>query len=130
MILQIIHIKKALRESADPRQASANHVTLTIFLISLLYLLSVSVYSAFLFYEIYCPVEVLILWYASEENMIFMMVAKYTLPLLNAALFPTILILRKPELRARYRGYVGTVLHAPVNIFYYIRNKGRGYTVI
>ena len=128
MILQIIYIKKALRESVDPRQASANHVTLTIFLISLLYLLSVSAYSTFLFHEIISNFEISSIVY--DGNKFPMMVAKYTLPLLNASLFPTILILRKPELRARYRGYVGTVLHAPVSIFYYIRHRGRGYTVI
>ena len=130
MILQIIYIKKALRESADPRQTTANHVTLTIFLISLLYLLSASVYSAFLLFELFFPGRTIIFLLDPHVYVIPVMVAKYTLPLLNAALFPTILILRKPELKARYRGYVGTVLHAPVSIFYYIRNRGRGYTVI
>ena len=104
MVLQIVYVKRALSESADPRQANANHVTITIFLISLLYLLSVSVYSAFLFYQIH-DAQFNFQFVFESSLCILMMVAKYTLPLLNAALFPTILILRKPDLKARYRGY-------------------------
>ena len=129
MVLQIVYVKRALGESADPRQANANHVTITIFLISLLYFLSVSVYFAFLFYEMnYAQFNFQFVFKSSLG--ILMMVAKYTLPLLNAALFPTILILRKPDLTARYRGYVGTVLLIPVSIFYHIRSRRRGYTDI
>jgi hypothetical protein len=60
------------------------------------------------------------------------MIARYTVPLLNAALFPTILILRKPDLRARYRGYISAVLCLPVSLFFRIHRRIRaiGYTEI
>ena len=113
--LQIVYIRKAFRDSTDPGENTANHVTITIFLISLLYLLSISVYSVVLFRRIYFAlkhrlIDDVYLGYELE------MAAKYTLPLVNAALFPTILILRKPELRARYRKYILTVLYLPVSV--------------
>ena len=125
MVLQIFHIRRALRESADPRENTANHITTTIFLISLLYLLSISIYSVHLCLENFMN------WIlAAIKTAPSFMVAKYTLPLVNAALFPTILILRKRELRARYKGYISTLLHLPVNLFYNIRHRRRGYTDI
>ena len=123
MILQIVHIKRAFSQSADPRQDIANHATVTIFLISFLYLSSNSVHL--------CS---LIVYFAhrrldrSIESLEVRLVAWFTLTLVNSALFPTILILRKAELRATYRGYISSVLRLPVTVFYYIRH--RGYTEI
>jgi hypothetical protein len=117
MILQMVYIKRAFSQSSDPRQNTANRVNTTILLISLLYLLSSSVYSCFVFKRVYSEIE--------PGGMIFIsfeleMLARFTLPLLNAALFPTILILRKPDLRARYKGYISAVLRLPVFLFYWI----------
>ena len=124
MVLQMIHIKRAFRESADPRQNTANHVTMTIFLISFLYFLSTSVYSYFMFGDIWNG-----MYFVDTDLQIIELTGRYTLPLVNAALFPTILILRKPELRARYRGYILTVLHMPVSVFYRLHRRS-GYAEI
>ena len=127
MFLQMFNIKSSLGQSADPRQNTANRANLTIFMISLLYLLSISFYSYLTITVIYSNLK--------SGLQIFLdyrvkLIGKFTLPLINAALFPTILILRKPELRATYRGYISTVLHLPVTVYHNIRNRVRGYTDI
>ena len=128
MVLQIIYVRRAFRKSSGPQQNTANHATMTIFLVSLLNLFTSSYYLfSILLLEEYFTATGGIISIKSYEPL---MVARYTLPLLNAALFPTILILRKPELRARYRGYISTVLHHPVTAFYLIRHRRAGYTVI
>jgi hypothetical protein len=128
MILQMVYIKRAFSQSADPKQNTANQVNVTIFLISLLYLLSSSLFSFFMMY-LYIQIQNDSLIYIPFKRL---MLARYTLPLLNAALFPTILILRKPDLRARYRGYISAVLFLPVSLFYRIHRgiRARGYTEI
>ena len=125
MILQIVYIKRAFSQSADPRQDIANHVTVTVFLISLLYLSSISVYSWSLLTNLMTNDNDIVL-----PDYKVQLVGRLTLPLINAALFPTILILRKPELKATYRGYISTVLRLPVTVFYNIRHRARGYTDI
>jgi hypothetical protein len=129
MILQMVYIERAFSQNSDPRQNTANQANVTIFMISLLYLLSSSVYSCLMFVGVYSDIKPGVPIFISFE---LEMVAKYTLPLLNAALFPTILILRKPDLRARYRGYISAVLSLPVSLFYWIyrRITARGYTEI
>jgi hypothetical protein len=121
----MVYIKRAFSESADPRQQTANQVNVTIFLISLMYLLSALIYSCCMFVEIICFQFKLV-------NGIFqlLMLSRYTLPLVNAALFPTILILRKPDLRARYRGYISALFRSPLTIFYKIRHRAGGNTEI
>ena len=126
MILQIIYIKRALNESTDPRENTANRATITIFLISLLYLLSISIYTVCLIREMHLDEYHIIDIIAYLGNT--KMVAKYTLPLLNAAFFPTVLILRKIELRVRYWGYMKTVLLLPVSVLQNICSRRRGYT--
>ena len=125
MILQMIYIKKAFGGHENPLLNTANQVNLTVFLISLLYLISVSLYcistyplTNYIDQILPIPIQVLI---------------QFTLPLMNAALFPTILILRKPEMRARYRKYIAQVLLLPLTIYGRVRHlaqRRRGYTVI
>jgi hypothetical protein len=58
---------------------------------------------------------------------------RFTLPLLNAALFPTILILRKPDLRAKYQTYILNVCCLPLTVFRRVCHqvqRRRGYTEI
>ena len=116
MILQIVYIRRAFSQSSDPRQNIANHATITVFMISLLYLSSISAFSSSM------------LIFSIEGVMVIL--ARYTLPLVNAALFPTIIILRKAELRATYRGYISTVLRLPVTVFYNIRHRVSGYRTV
>ena len=81
MILQMFHIRKIFGRSENPEQNSANHVNLTVFLISVLYFCSVSVFSItpLLFGAYY--------GYANIVNKIYIL-TRFTLPLINAALFP------------------------------------------
>ena len=116
MILQIVYIRRAFSQSSDPRQNIANHATITVFMISLLYLSSISAYFSLMFI------------FSIED--VVKLVTRFTLPLMTAALFPTILILRKAELRATYRGYISTVLRLPVTVFYNIRHRVSGYRAI
>ena len=130
-IIQIVHIRKSLGQSADPQQNAANHITVTIFLITLLYLVSVMVYSACLLVE-YCYYE--LRSYTGDGSVLLSfnnsysiyngaeMVGKFTLPMINAALFPTIVILRKSELKERYKGYVLAILRFPGKVFNRVRH--------
>ena len=125
MVLQMIYIKKAFRGHENPQLNTANQVNLTVFLISMLYLISISLYCL-LTYPLGNYVDYLI------PGPILLLV-KFTLPLINAALFPTILILRKSEMRARYRNYIAKVLLLPLTIYAkvrYLAQRRRGYTEI
>ena len=125
MVLQMIYIKKAFGGHENPLLNTANQVNVTVFLISLLYLISVSLYclmthplKLYIIPILPLPIQVLL---------------QFTLPLVNAALFPTILILRKPEMRARYRNYIAKVLLLPLTIYGKVRHlaqRRRGYTEI
>ena len=116
LILQMIYIKKTLGATEAPEQDTANHVNITVFLISMLYLISISLFS---FRVLVANVQIILnVEHPFKLPFIFemMMIAKFTLPLLNAALFPTILILRKPELRARFKDYVRILLFLPFSL--------------
>ena len=128
MILQIVHIKRAFRQSADPRQNVANHATITVFMISFLYLSSTLVHFCSLILYIVLNAEQN--RSSSESADEWRLISWFTLSLVNAALFPTVLILRKAELRATYRGYIWSVLHLPVTVFNKIRHRVGGYTEI
>ena len=125
MVLQMIYIKKAFGGHENPQLNTANQVNLTVFLISLLYLSSASLY--------YMMTYPLIEYTGKILPMPIHTLFRFTLPLMNAALFPTILILRKPEMRARYRSYIAKVLLLPLTIYGKVRHLAeirRGYTEI
>ena len=129
MALQMIYIKKAFRGHENSQLNTANQVNLTVFLISFLYLSSVSLYSmsAIMYLQ---PIHIPL-----RFTLPFFEFIQLTLPLINAALFPTILILRKPELRARYRNYINIAkcLLLPSTIYEKVRNlarRRRGYAEI
>lgn len=102
MVIQIIFIRKTLGNQSS--MDTANQVNLTVFMISMLYFICNSAYGIFFLAEIS-------LSQGMTRGIEFMM--KYTLPLLNAALFPIILICRKESLRRRYAGYWRAVLGFP-----------------
>ena len=126
MVLQMIYIKKAFGGHENPLLNTANQVNLTVFIISLLYLISVSLY----FMTTYPLIEY------TDQILLppLRVLVQFTLPLMNAALFPTILILRKLEMRARYRNYIAKVLLLPLTIYGKVRHladqRRRGYTEI
>ena len=130
MMLQMFYIRRSLGRSENPMANTANHVNLSVFLTSLLYFISVSVFSYFLLVlDIKAAIGVNI----TDFSNLILIIGKYTLPLLNAALFPTILILRKPELKAIFKNYVMKILLLPLTIFYKLQSvvlRRSGYTQI
>ena len=125
MILQIVYIKVSFSQSADPRQNVANHATITVLMISFLYVISDLVHLCSLIVWLTEPSQMKIKWNLAIK---LLLVGRFTLPLVNSALFPTVLILRKAELRATYSGYISTFLHLPVTVFNKIRHRVGGYT--
>jgi hypothetical protein len=125
MILQMVYIRRSFGRSENPLQNTANQVNLTVFLISLLYLSSNGIFS--IYYIITSNRQSFI-----YTGSVFLMV-RFTLPLLNAALFPTILILRKPDLRAKYQTYILSVCCLPLIVFRRVClqvQRRRGHTEI
>ena len=124
MVLQMIYIKKAFRGHKNSQLNAANQVNLTVFLISFLYLSSVFLYSVVTYMPLY-------IYYLINIPEPIVLLLQLTIPLINAAMLPTILILRKPELRARYKNYIAKVLFLPCSIYgkvHYLALRRRGYT--
>ena len=120
MPLQMFYIKKAFSACENPVLNTANHVNITVFMISLLYFCGVSVFS---FCILYIDIHQIIFTDTHVfVNYLWPILGKYTLPLLNAALFPTILILRKPDLRAEFKNYINKMLLLPLSIFLKVRS--------
>ena len=119
MLLQMFYIKKAFSRSENQVVNTANHANLTVFMISLLYVCSVSVYS---FRMLFQHIQMFIYNTYTPFHYRLLSFGKYTLPLVNAALFPTILILRKRDLRAQFRNYIVKMLLLPVTIFGKVRS--------
>lgn len=125
LIFQVIYIKKSLvgmeAGSRVLEQETVKYINITVFLISLLFLFSISLFS---FRLLAADIQIIMnVEHPFKLPFIFemMMIAKFTLPLLNAAFFPTILILRKPELRARFRDYFRAVLVLPLSLALKVR---------
>ena len=95
MVTQMVYIRKTLgsHEGKVQGEGSARHINITVFMVSSLYFVCNSAYGVFFLLELDSRslqgVEVLV---------------KYTLPTLNAAVYPIILISRKRELRERLLG--------------------------
>ena len=119
MPLQMFYIKKAFSACENPVLNTANHVNITVLMISLLYFCSVSVFS---FFILYVDIHEIIFPDNTHFHYLWPILGKYTLPLLNAALFPTILILRKPDLRAEFKNYIMKMFLLPLWIFLKVRS--------
>lgn len=118
-VLQMFYIKKAFSRSENQVVNTANHANLTVFMISLLYVCSVSVYSYRMLVQ---HIQILIHNAYTPFDYRLLSFGKYTLPLVNAALFLTILTLRKPDLRAQFRNYIVKMLLLPLTIFGKVRS--------
>ena len=134
MVLQMFHIRSAFGHNENPQLNDSNRIIVTIFLISLLYLGSVSFY-AFSFLSVVVDNFVEIKNTSATFSTLGreVIIGKSVLPLLNAALFPTILILRKPDLRAKYMHYIIQVARLPLTVYRAVRDevlRRRGYTTI
>ena len=116
MIIQVIYLKRSLREEEEEESTvlipnTARHVSITVLFTSLLFFICNSTYI------LLC----LLIWFYydnhkyNEENYsdkltdigagVMIGFTELTLPLLNALLYPVILICRKEELKRRYVDY-------------------------
>ena len=104
MFIQTYHIKRTLRTHTNsPQLSSPTHINNTIYMISILFFV--------------CNVTLTIIWtlvVCAHVHIPWILLgfAFSTLPLVNAALFPPILIIRKPELRAVFKHMILEVLRA------------------
>ena len=55
---------------------------------------------------------------------------QYTLPQINATLFPLIIILRKPSLKKKYKEFLLKVLLLPVRMTRKLLRRGEGYEAL
>ena len=95
MIIQAHSIKSSIQQDSNSNQPSASYINMTIFMVTALFCICHMTYSVFALYFLTHSM--------SKYYLILTSSFEFTLPLLNAALFPVIIILRKQSLRERYR---------------------------
>ena len=102
-IVQACSIKSSLRQTTD----EASHINTTIFLVTVLFCLCHSTYSVYILVTVVITPGYSYLRHHSSSNayLITCSFFEFTLPMLNAAIFPLIIILRKQSLRALYRDW-------------------------
>lgn len=105
MVVQLWFIKRGL--AGESGQDTARHASTTILLVSALYFLS---NSAFVITFTLSRLRVFNL--TTKYYKVLLMTVKFTLPLLNAALFPLIIILRKASLRSELKEMFWKLLHS------------------
>ena len=94
--IQAYYLRISLSGSSYSSESrDSDHITITIILVSSLFVLS----NGFL-------IVFTLRGYLMYSEIILHDVIKYTLPLLNGVGFPLIMILRKPTLRDRFKGYI------------------------
>lgn len=117
MILQTKHIRKSFRESVTESSPllpdPSRHVSVTVFLISVLFSFCHIAY-VFVLLTIFLVNNKLHLNKYSDQNLtirlgVLVGFTEFMLPLLYAAAYPIIVICRKQELRERYVGYLKRV---------------------
>ena len=114
MIIQVFVIHRAVRNSPNVLESQARHANITILLITALFLISNGTLAI-------ATVIYLYYWYVDYEGLyrcliilVIRMVSQYTLPLINAAIFPIIIILRNTALRETYKSYILCIIRIPV----------------
>ena len=101
MIVQVVHLRRALSERTASLASSYRRACVTIVLVSLTFFIC---HSAYLIASIICSLiyKYLHTLPSSVQQGNLLGFTEFTLPLVNAAVYPLILIARKPELRQRY----------------------------
>ena len=124
MVIQMIFIYKNLSSSTDN---TARHANITVFMVSMLYFVcngTFGIYSLLL-----SGIK-----RSSFRNSVGLtedVVMQRTLPLLNAAIFPLIIILRKPDLRQKYKDFLARIFFFPVELVrVFCRTTGGSETLI
>ena len=106
MVLQVFYLRKHLGNSDNPLLKSARDIAVTIYMITALFFFChIVLYIVLLIFEIfYMKLE----WpHKNNKSKVFQEwvlggIGLLTLPLVNAAVFPFILIFRKDDLRKKY----------------------------
>ena len=99
MVIQAHSIKTSLRHNSNSNQLSASYINMTIFMVTALFCFCHTTYFVYIVCRKYCLTYHL----PYKLYLSLFLLFDFTLPLINAALFPLIIILRKQSLRERYR---------------------------
>ena len=108
MVVQILLIRRAFIGGSESGQDTAQHANLTIFFVSLLYFICNSAFAI-----IFSLSHAKILKVEMRKYKVLLMTVKFTFPLLKAALFPLIIILRKPSMREDYKKFLHSIIALP-----------------
>ena len=109
MILQVRSIRSSLQPNSNSNDPNAKYINRTIFLVTLLFCVCNSIYCVSIITTFVLSPGNSYLWKRSFSStrlyLAFIRFSEFTMPLLNAALFPVIIILRKRSFRERYRNW-------------------------
>ena len=123
MVIQTFVIRKAVRMSPSVLENQARQVNITILLITVLFLLCngtlAITFVIIFYYQVHDDGTY------SSKILVIRMVSQYTLPLLNAAVFPIIIILRNTSLRETYKSYIVFIISIPAWICRLFRQFGQ-----
>ena len=100
LVIQLVYIRRSYgytENNAISREG--RHASVTVFLVSSLFLVCNSILVIYNTIHIFTP-------FSSPVTSMFL---HFSLPLVNAALYPVIIILRKQSLRKQYKEYINTV---------------------
>ncbi|KAL5268585.1 hypothetical protein ACHWQZ_G002436 [Mnemiopsis leidyi] len=115
MILQARAIRSTLQPNSNSNVPSTSYINRTIFLVTLLFCSSNSLYCVSFFATYVVTPGNQYLWKrsrsANKRYLALMSLSEITLPLLNAAVFPLIIILRKREYRENYTNCFRNVVY-------------------
>lgn len=123
LICMVVQMSAITNTIADKNTAS--QVNMTVFLVSALYFICNSAYGVFFLSEYTLN---------RKKTLSIEFLMKYTLPLLNAAFFPIILIWRKASLRVTYRAFWTSFLGMPRRLLrrraFKKRKDGKNYNSV
>jgi hypothetical protein len=113
MIIQVVYLRRGMAEGSSPLTSASHHASITIVMVSLLYFIchvtfaiTVTVWYFAGFFNYRDGDEIMSLIH--ESNAIGF--TEFTLPLIYAALYPIILITRKPDLRRGYHSFYTRIM--------------------
>ena len=114
MIVQIRYLKRSLSDN-ETLPASARHVSITVFLVSTLFFFchATVFVTAIVWFSLH-PDFVPDIFNVPDDHTLLLMgtvigLVHFNLPLIYAISYPLIIICRKPELKAKYLGYLKSI---------------------
>ena len=114
--IQVHYLRESLSTSANSQiSRESDHVTITIILVSSLFVVTNGLSTLL----------ILVNWFFND--LLLTIFAMYTLPMINGVGFPLIMIIRKPSLRDRFKGYIITPIRLLTRAFSVIIARFHGY---